>query len=185
MNAFKPQRKDLQIVFQDPYSSLNPRINIGDAITEPMLVHHLAANKKEAKERSIELLEKVNLTADQFKRYPHEFSGGQRQRIVIARALALQPSFIVWDESVSALDVSVQAQVLNLLNDLKQEFGFTSLFISHDLSVVRYICDRIVVMNKGQIEETGLADEIYYRPQKEYTRQLLDAIPGGTVTVKS
>ena len=185
INAFKPQRKDLQIVFQDPYSSLNPRINIGDAITEPMLVHHLAANKKEAKERSIELLEKVNLTADQFKRYPHEFSGGQRQRIVIARALALQPSFIVWDESVSALDVSVQAQVLNLLNDLKQEFGFTSLFISHDLSVVRYICDRIVVMNKGQIEETGLADEIYYRPQKEYTRQLLDAIPGGTVTVKS
>ena len=185
MKAFKPQRKDLQIVFQDPYSSLNPRISIGDAIAEPMLVHHLAANKKEAKERSIELLEKVNLTADQFKRYPHEFSGGQRQRIVIARALALQPSFIVWDESVSALDVSVQAQVLNLLNDLKQEFGFTSLFISHDLSVVRYICDRIVVMNKGQIEETGLADEIYYRPQKEYTRQLLDAIPGGTVTVKS
>ncbi len=179
--AFQPQRKNLQIVFQDPYSSLNPRLSIGDAIAEPMLVHHLAANKKEAKERSIELLEKVNLTADQFKRYPHEFSGGQRQRIVIARALALQPSFIVWDESVSALDVSVQAQVLNLLNDLKQEFGFTSVFISHDLSVVRYICDRIVVMNKGQIEESGSADEIYFRPQKEYTRQLLDAIPGRIV----
>lgn len=179
--AFQPQRKNLQIVFQDPYSSLNPRLIIGDAIAEPLLVHRLAANKKEAKDRSIALLEKVNLTADQFKRYPHEFSGGQRQRIVIARALALQPSFIVWDESVSALDVSVQAQVLNLLNDLKQEFGFTSVFISHDLSVVRYICDRIVVMNKGQIEESGPADEIYFRPQKEYTRQLLDAIPGRIV----
>lgn len=176
--AFKPHRKDLQIVFQDPYSSLNPRISIGDAITEPMLVHRLAASKKQAKERTIDLLEKVNLTADHFKRYPHEFSGGQRQRIVIARALALHPSFIVWDESVSALDVSVQAQVLNLLNDLKQEFNFTSIFISHDLAVVRYICDRIIVMNKGQIEESGSADDIYFRPQKTYTRQLLEAIPG-------
>lgn len=180
--AFKSHRKDLQIVFQDPYSSLNPRISIGDAITEPILVHGLAANKKAAKEQTIDLLEKVNLTADQFKRYPHEFSGGQRQRIVIARALALQPSFIVWDESVSALDVSVQAQVLNLLNDLKQEFGFTSVFISHDLSVVRYICDRIMVMNKGQIEETGTADEVYFHPQKLYTQQLLNAIPGRTAT---
>ncbi|TWI80287.1 peptide/nickel transport system ATP-binding protein [Lacibacter cauensis] len=176
--AFKPQRKDLQIVFQDPYSSLNPRISIGDAITEPMLVHCLAASKKQAKERTIDLLEKVNLTADHFKRYPHEFSGGQRQRIVIARALALHPSFIVWDESVSALDVSVQAQVLNLLNDLKQEFNFTSIFISHDLAVVRYICDRIIVMNKGEIEESGSADDIYFNPQQAYTRQLLEAIPG-------
>ncbi|MFY7839335.1 MAG: ABC transporter ATP-binding protein [Lacibacter sp.] len=182
-NAFKSNRKDLQIVFQDPYSSLNPRISIGDAITEPMLVHKLASTKKQAKERTVDLLEKVNLTADHFKRYPHEFSGGQRQRIVIARALALHPSFIVWDESVSALDVSVQAQVLNLLNDLKQEFNFTSIFISHDLAVVRYICDRIVVMNKGQIEETGTADDIYFHPQKEYTRQLLEAIPGRTTLV--
>jgi len=183
MAAFKQQRKDLQIVFQDPYSSLNPRMSIGDAIAEPMLVHGLQNNRKQAKEKVIELLEKVNLTAAQFNRYPHEFSGGQRQRIVIARALALHPSFIVWDESVSALDVSVQAQVLNLLNDLKKEFGFTSIFISHDLSVVRYICDRIIVMNKGSIEEMGRADDIYYRPQSDYTRQLLAAIPGITSPV--
>jgi peptide/nickel transport system ATP-binding protein len=181
--AFKHQRKDLQIVFQDPYSSLNPRITVGDAIAEPMLVHQLQPNQKRAKEKVMELLEKVNLTPDHFNRYPHEFSGGQRQRIVIARALALHPSFIVWDESVSALDVSVQAQVLNLLNDLKQEFNFTSIFISHDLSVVRYICDRIIVMNKGQIEEIGNAEDIYYRPQTAYTRQLLAAIPGQTAQV--
>jgi peptide/nickel transport system ATP-binding protein len=181
--AFKQQRKDLQIVFQDPYSSLNPRISIGDAIAEPILVHQLQPNQKRAKEKVMELLEKVNLTPDHFNRYPHEFSGGQRQRIVIARALALHPSFIVWDESVSALDVSVQAQVLNLLNDLKQEFNFTSIFISHDLSVVRYICDRIIVMNKGQIEEIGNAEDIYYRPQTAYTRQLLAAIPGQTAQV--
>ena len=131
----------------------------------------------------MELLEKVNLTTSQYYRYPHEFSGGQRQRIVIARALALHPSFIVWDESVSALDVSVQAQVLNLLNDLKQEFSFTSIFISHDLSVVRYLCDRIIVMNKGRIEETGAADDIYYRPQTTYTKQLLAAIPGNIAMV--
>jgi peptide/nickel transport system ATP-binding protein len=179
--AFKEQRKDLQIVFQDPYSSLNPRISIGDAITEPILVHKLQPNQKHAKEKVMELLEKVNLTAEHFNRYPHEFSGGQRQRIVIARALALHPSFIVWDESVSALDVSVQAQVLNLLNDLKKEFNFTSIFISHDLSVVRYICDRIVVMNKGQIEEMGLAEEVYFNPKSDYTRQLLAAIPGRKV----
>jgi peptide/nickel transport system ATP-binding protein len=179
--AFKEQRKDLQIVFQDPYSSLNPRISIGDAITEPILVHKLQPNQKHAKEKVMELLEKVNLTAEHFNRYPHEFSGGQRQRIVIARALALHPSFIVWDESVSALDVSVQAQVLNLLNDLKKEFNFTSIFISHDLSVVRYICDRIVVMNKGRIEEMGLAEEVYFNPKSDYTRQLLAAIPGRKV----
>lgn len=181
--AFKQQRKDLQIVFQDPYSSLNPRISIGDAIAEPMLVHQLQPNQKKAKEKVMELLEKVNLTSDHFNRYPHEFSGGQRQRIVIARALALHPSFIVWDESVSALDVSVQAQVLNLLNDLKKEFNFTSIFISHDLSVVRYICDRIVVMNKGQVEEMGNAEDIYFRPQTTYTRQLLAAIPGRAAQV--
>jgi peptide/nickel transport system ATP-binding protein len=182
-DAFKKQRKDLQIVFQDPYSSLNPRISIGDAITEPMLVHQLQPNKKRAKEKVMELLEKVNLSSEHFKRYPHEFSGGQRQRIVIARALALHPSFIVWDESVSALDVSVQAQVLNLLNDLKKEFNFTSIFISHDLSVVRYICDRIIVMNKGKIEEMGPAEDVYFSPQTTYTRQLLASIPGQTVQV--
>lgn len=178
LSYFKQHRKELQIVFQDPYSSLNPRISIGSAIAEPMLVHHVAANKKQAKEKVIELLEKVNLTADQYNRYPHEFSGGQRQRLVIARALALNPSFIVWDESVSALDVSVQAQVLNLLNDLKKEFNFTSLFISHDLAVVQYISDRIIVMNKGVIEEMGTAEEIYHAPRKEYTKQLLSSIPG-------
>nr|WP_294904814.1 ABC transporter ATP-binding protein [uncultured Lacibacter sp.] len=180
-SSFKQQRKDLQIVFQDPYSSLNPRISIGDAIAEPMLVHGLQPGKKQARDKVVELLEKVNLQPDHFNRYPHEFSGGQRQRIVIARALALHPSFIVWDESVSALDVSVQAQVLNLLNELKNEFDFTSIFISHDLSVVRYICDRIIVMNKGRIEETGAADAIYFRPQSTYTRQLLEAIPGRKV----
>lgn len=178
LRAFKPNRKDLQIVFQDPYSSLNPRITVGSAIAEPMLVHKVASNAKQAKEKVIQLLEKVNLTADQYNRYPHEFSGGQRQRIVIARALALNPSFIVWDESVSALDVSVQAQVLNLLNDLKKEFGFTSLFISHDLSVVQYISDRILVMNKGVIEESGTAYEIYNHPTSSYTQQLLNSIPG-------
>ena len=178
LSHFKQHRKELQIVFQDPFSSLNPRISIGSAIAEPMLVHGVAANKQQAKEKVIELLEKVNLKADQYKRYPHEFSGGQRQRLVIARALALNPSFIVWDESVSALDVSVQAQVLNLLNDLKKEFHFTSLFISHDLAVVQYISDRIIVMNKGKIEEMGTAHEIYHEPKKDYTKQLLSSIPG-------
>jgi peptide/nickel transport system ATP-binding protein len=180
LSHFKQHRKELQIVFQDPFSSLNPRISIGSAIAEPMLVHNVATNKKQAKEKVIELLEKVNLKADQYNRYPHEFSGGQRQRLVIARALALNPSFIVWDESVSALDVSVQAQVLNLLNDLKKEFNFTSLFISHDLAVVQYISDRIIVMNKGVIEEMGTAYEIYHQPTKEYTRQLLSSIPGAS-----
>lgn len=170
-------RKDLQIVFQDPYSSLNPRITIGSAIGEPMTVHHKVSGK-EKKRRVIGLLEKVDLRPEHFNRYPHEFSGGQRQRIVIARALSVNPSFIVCDESVSALDVSVQAQVLNLLNDLKKEFGFTIVFISHDLSVVRYISDRIMVMNRGKIVETGSSDEIYFHPQQEYTKRLIAAIPG-------
>ena len=173
-----PLRKDLQIVFQDPYGSLNPRITIGDAIVEPMQVHNLLNGKKERKDKVIELLEKVNLKAEHFNRYPHQFSGGQRQRICIARALALNPSFLIFDESVSALDVSVQAQVLNLLNDLKKEFHFTSIFISHDLSVVHYISDRIMVMQKGKIVEEGLADEVYFSPKEKYTRQLIDAIPG-------
>jgi len=170
-------RKEIQIVFQDPYSSLNPRMTIGSAIAEPMKVHQLFSNRKKRKDTVVELLQKVDLKAEHFNRYPHEFSGGQRQRIVIARALALNPSFVVCDESVSALDVSVQAQVLNLLNDLKKELGFTIIFISHDLSVVRYISDRIMVMNKGKIEESGSADDIYFNPQTEYTKRLIAAIP--------
>jgi peptide/nickel transport system ATP-binding protein len=170
-------RKEIQIVFQDPYSSLNPRMTIGAAIAEPMKVHQLFTRAKERKNRVAELLQKVDLMPEHFNRYPHEFSGGQRQRIVIARALSLNPSFVVCDESVSALDVSIQAQVLNLLNDLKKEFGFTIIFISHDLSVVRYISDRIMVMNKGKIEESGSADDIYFNSQKEYTRKLIDSVP--------
>jgi peptide/nickel transport system ATP-binding protein len=177
-DQLKSLRKEIQIVFQDPYSSLNPRITIGSAIAEPIKVHHIFHEAKNRKEKAIELLEKVDLKADHFDRYPHEFSGGQRQRIVIARALALNPSFIVCDESVSALDVSVQAQVLNLLNDLKKEFGLTMIFISHDLSVVRYISDRIMVMNNGKIEESGNADDIYFNPKEEYTKKLIGSIPG-------
>jgi peptide/nickel transport system ATP-binding protein len=172
-------RKDIQIVFQDPYSSLNPRLTIGSAISEPLKVHGLVRDEKSRKERVVQLLEKVNLRAEHYHRYPHEFSGGQRQRIVIARALALNPSFVVCDESVSALDVSVQAQVLNLLNELKREFRFTVIFISHDLSVVRYISDRIMVMNKGRIVESGLSDEVYLHPKSDYTRQLIASVPKG------
>jgi peptide/nickel transport system ATP-binding protein len=178
----KSLRKEVQIVFQDPYSSLNPRVTIGAAIAEPMKVHNILTTSKQRKEKVVELLEKVNLKAEHINRYPHEFSGGQRQRIVIARALALNPSFIVCDESVSALDVSVQAQVLNLLNELKKEFGFTVIFISHDLSVVRYISDRIIVMNKGKIEESGHADAIYFSPQSDYTKKLIASIPKGIVS---
>ena len=174
-------RKEIQIIFQDPYSSLNPRLTIGSAIAEPLKVHGILSTDKARRDKVTELLEKVDLKAEYFNRYPHEFSGGQRQRIVIARALALNPSFIVCDESVSALDVSVQAQVLNLLNDLKKEFGFTIIFISHDLSVVRYISDRIMVMNKGKIEEKGNADAVYFNPQSEYTKKLIASIPTGIV----
>jgi len=180
-NRMKNLRKEMQLIFQDPYSSLNPRMTIGDAIAEPILVHQLAPNAKARKEKVIELLEQVNLSADHYHRYPHEFSGGQRQRIVIARALAVKPSFIICDESVSALDVSVQAQVLNLLNDLKQTYQFTAVFISHDLSVVRYISDRIMVMNQGKIAEIGLANELYLNPQSDYTRKLIDSIPKASV----
>ncbi len=171
-------RQDLQIVFQDPYGSLNPRISIGSAILEPLRVHKAGGNARAQRERVITLLEKVNLQADHYNRYPHQFSGGQRQRICIARALALNPSFLVFDESVSALDVSVQAQVLNLINDLRKEFGFTAIFISHDLSVVRYLCDRILVMRKGKIVEEGGAEAIYTNPANPYTRALIEAIPG-------
>jgi peptide/nickel transport system ATP-binding protein len=173
----KKRRSRIQLIFQDPYSSLNPRLRIGAAITEAMEVHGIGATDRERKARVVELLEKVSLQASHFDRYPHEFSGGQRQRIVIARALSLHPSFLVCDESVSALDVSVQAQVLNLLNDLKKEFGFTVVFISHDLSVIRFISDRILVMNKGRIEEIGEAEAVYSHPRTDYTRKLIDAIP--------
>jgi peptide/nickel transport system ATP-binding protein len=173
----RKMRQEIQIIFQDPYGSLNPRLTIGQAINEPMKVHQILPTEKQRKEKIVDLLEKVDLKPEYFNRYPHEFSGGQRQRICIARALSLNPDFIICDESVSALDVSVQAQVLNLLNDLKQELGFTSIFISHDLGVVHYISDRILVMNKGKIEEEGTADEIFYNPKQEYTQQLIASIP--------
>ena len=172
-------RKEVQIIFQDPYSSLNPRMTVGNAIMEPMQVHGILENDELRKKRVEELLERVSLSADHFNRYPHEFSGGQRQRIGIARALAVNPKFIICDESVSALDVSVQAQVLNLLNELKDEFGLTYIFISHDLSVVKYMSDRMVVMQGGKIEELGEADQIYEAPKTEYTKRLIEAIPEG------
>lgn len=172
-------RKDMQLIFQDPYASLNPRKSIGAAILEPMQVHGLYGSERTQKEKVLELLEKVNLLPEHFNRYPHEFSGGQRQRVVIARALAVDPSFIICDESVAALDVSVQAQVLNLLIRLREEFGFSCIFISHDLSVVRFISDRMMVMQKGKIVETGPADEVYGHPQHPYTQQLIAAIPKG------
>ena len=172
-------RKEVQIIFQDPYSSLNPRMTIGNAIMEPMQVHNILKDDDERKKRVEELLSKVSLDPTHFYRYPHEFSGGQRQRIGIARALAVNPKFIICDESVSALDVSVQAQVLNLLNDLKDEFGLTYIFISHDLSVVKYMSDRMVVMQSGKIEEMGDSDKIYNSPETSYTKKLIDAIPEG------
>jgi len=173
----KKRRSQIQLIFQDPYSSLNPRLRVGPAIAEVMKVHGMAAGDQDRRRRVVELLEKVSLRAEHYDRYPHEFSGGQRQRIVIARALSLRPSFLICDEPVSALDVSVQAQVLNLLNDLKKEFGFTVVFISHDLSVIRYISDRILVMNRGRIEEMGDAETVYLHPQAAYTKKLLAAAP--------
>ena len=175
----KKLRKDIQIIFQDPYSSLNPRIQIGEAIMEPMKVHNLYSSNVERKEKVIDILNRVGLSEDYFNRYPHEFSGGQRQRIGIARTIALQPKLIICDESVSALDISVQAQVLNLLNELKESFGFTYIFISHDLAVVKYMSDQLLVMNKGSVEELDDADSIYNNPKKEYTKKLINAIPKG------
>lgn len=172
-------RKDIQIIFQDPYASLNPRITIGNAIMEPMKVHKLYASDAERRDKTLEILNRVGLDDTAFNRYPHEFSGGQRQRIGIARTIALQPKLIVCDESVSALDISVQAQVLNLLNELKDNFGFTYIFISHDLAVVKYMSDQLLVMNQGQIEELDDADVIYNTPKKEYTKKLINAIPKG------
>ncbi|MBT8268006.1 MAG: ABC transporter ATP-binding protein [Bacteroidia bacterium] len=178
-NDMRKLRKDIQIIFQDPYSSLNPRIMVGAAITEAMKVHGLFSSSKARKETAVKILEQVGLEADHFNRYPHQFSGGQRQRIGIARTIAVQPKLIVCDESVSALDISVQAQVLNLLNELKEDFGFTYIFISHDLSVVKYMSDQLMVMNEGKIEELGDADEIYGNPRSNYTQKLIDAIPKG------
>jgi peptide/nickel transport system ATP-binding protein len=171
-------RRDVQIIFQDPYSALNPRLTVGNALMEPLQVHNMFQTNNERKAHVLSLLSRVDLKPEHFNRYPHEFSGGQRQRIVIARALALQPKFIICDESVSALDVSVQAQVLNLLRELQQEFGLTYIFISHDLAVVKHISDRMIVMNKGKIEEQGFPEDIYNNPQAEYTKRLIAAIPG-------
>jgi len=171
----------MQIIFQDPYSSLNPRITVGNAIMEPMKVHSILKTNTQRRDKVYDLLAKVGLDDKFFNRYPHEFSGGQRQRICIARALGLNPQFIICDESVSALDVSVQAQVLNLLNDLKKEFKFTYIFISHDLSVVKFMSDRMVVMQQGKIEEIGDADEIYNNPKSDYTKKLINSIPKGNI----
>ena len=167
----------MQIVFQNPYNSLNPRMSIGAIIIEPMAIHNFGGNQKKRKERVRYLLERVGLNPDWLTRYPHELSGGQRQRVCIARALALNPQLIICDESVSALDVSIQAQVLNLLKELQADFGLTYIFISHDLSVVKFMSDRIMVMNQGKIEEMSTTDQIIYNPQREYTRKLIASIP--------
>lgn len=181
LNASEIQRlrKEIQIIFQDPYASLNPRISIGQAILEPMEVHKLIKNRKEGKEKVLDLLHKVGLDETFYNRYPHELSGGQRQRVGIARTIAVSPKLIICDESVSALDISVQAQVLNLLNRLKEDFGFTYIFISHDLAVVKFMSDQLLVMNQGKIEELGDADEIYSNPKTVYSKRLIEAIPKG------
>ena len=176
--SFHPYRKEIQVVFQDPYSSLNPRMAIGEAIMEPMQVHELHGSDRARHEKTIELLQTVGLQAEHFQRYPHEFSGGQRQRICIARALALEPQFLICDEMVSALDVSVQATVLNLLLDLREKLGLTYLFISHDLSVIKQMCDRLLIMNQGQTEALGYPEDIFFRPERAYVQRLISAIPG-------
>ena len=175
---FKPFRKDIQVVFQDPYSSLNPRMTIGAAIEEPMEVHKLHGSKQARREKTMELLRTVGLQPEHYQRYPHEFSGGQRQRICLARALAPEPRLLICDEMVSALDVSVQATILNLLQDLQAQFGLTFLFISHDLGVIRQMCDRLMVMKNGKTEATGFPDELYSNPPTDYIKNLIDAIPG-------
>ncbi|MFL0704126.1 ABC transporter ATP-binding protein [Cylindrospermopsis raciborskii] len=174
-------RKQMQIIFQNPFSSLDPRMKIGEAIMEPLLIHSLGKTKQQRQDMVVQLLERVGLSANDMNRYPHQFSGGQRQRICIARSLALNPKFIICDESVSALDVSVQAQVLNLLKELQQEFQLTYIFISHDLSVVKFMSDRILVMNEGKIVEVGTSESIYRQPREEYTKKLIAAIPQGNI----
>jgi peptide/nickel transport system ATP-binding protein len=173
-------RREMQIVFQNPFSSLDPRMKIGDAVMEPLLIHAVGKTTRQRRERAAELLERVGLSADAMNRYPHQFSGGQRQRVCIARSLALNPKFTICDESVSALDVSVQAQVLNLLKALQSDFQLTYIFISHDLSVVKFMSDRILVMNRGQIVEQGTAESIYREPKEEYTQKLIASIPTGS-----
>jgi len=175
---FRPYRREIQVVFQDPYSSLNPRMTIGNAIVEPMQVHKLHENNRSYRDKAVELLETVGLQAEHFQRYPHEFSGGQRQRICVARALALEPKLLICDEIVSSLDVSIQATILNLLMELQEKFGLTYLFISHDLSVIKQMCDRLLVMNQGRIEALGFPEDIFENPEREYVRRLVEAIPG-------
>jgi peptide/nickel transport system ATP-binding protein len=175
----RPLRRKMQIIFQDPYASLNPRMTVGSILMEPMQIHGLGANREERMQMTVDLLRTVGLNDNMIGRYPHEFSGGQRQRICIARALAVKPEFIVCDESVSALDVSIQAQILNLLLDLREQFNLTYVFISHDLAVVKFISDEVAVMYNGKIVEKNTAQGIYEAPTHDYTKKLLGAIPAG------
>ena len=175
----RKMRKHIQFIFQDPYASLNPRMKIGDAIIEPMTAHKIYSSKQERQQKAIELLLRIGLSETHFHQYPHQLSVGQRQRVCIARSIGIQPEFVICDEPVSALDVSVQAQVLNLINELKRDYLFTCIFISHDLSVVKFMSDRIMVMNNGKIEELGLSGEVYINPKTAYTKRLIDAIPKG------
>ncbi len=182
--SLRRMRREMQIIFQDPFASLNPRMTVGSIVAEPLQIHKLYPNKRERQEYVESLLERVGLNPYYVNRYPHEFSGGQRQRIGIARALALRPRFIVADEPISALDVSIQAQVVNLLQDLQEEFKLTYLFIAHDLSMIRYICQRVAVMYKGKIVELAQTDELYDNPQHPYTKVLLSAVPIPDPTVE-
>jgi peptide/nickel transport system ATP-binding protein len=172
-------RRRIQIIFQNPYASLNPRMTVGHILVEPMKIHSIGRDERERVDMAFQLLKRVGLSEQSFYKYPHEFSGGQRQRIAIARCLTMKPDVLICDESVSALDVSVQAQVLNLLQDLQDEYGLSYIFISHDLAVVKYISDRVMVMNEGAIIEMADSDEIYRHPREEYTRKLLSSIPKG------
>jgi ABC-type oligopeptide transport system ATPase subunit len=176
--GLKPIRRELQMVFQDPYSSLNPRKTIGSIVAEPLVIHRVEPDRAARKRAVQELMDMVGLNPEHYNRYPHEFSGGQRQRIGIARALALEPKLLIADEPVSALDVSIQAQVLNLLRDLQRRLGLTMVFISHDLSVIRHMCDRIAVMHDGRIVEVASNEALYSAPREPYTRELLAAVPG-------
>ena len=175
--ALRRLRRRLQVVFQDPYGSLNPRMTVEDVLVEAMTIHRLGASRMDRRKRAVKLLDEVGLEAASMSRYPHEFSGGQRQRIGIARALSVEPDLVICDESVSALDVSVQAQVLNLLKDLQEEHGLTYVFISHDLSVVKFMSDMLVVMKEGRVVEHGPSDAVYRAPREEYTRRLIASIP--------